>query len=189
MSRLFLAEERSLGRAVVVKVLPGEHTSEVSAARFRREIEVTAHLQHPNVLTVLTAGVSGDLLFYVMPYVEGESLRKRLDREKQLPIGDAVRILGETASALAYAHSRGVVHRDIKPENILLQQGQAGVADFGIARASLEARGGNALTSTGVGIGTPGYMAPEQVGGDPTVDARADIYALGVVAYEMIAGA
>jgi eukaryotic-like serine/threonine-protein kinase len=188
MSRVFLATEASLKRAVVIKVLPAELTNEVSAARFKREIEVTAHLQHPHVLPVLAAGARDGLLWYVMPYVEGESLRHRLARERQLPIPDATRLLDEVADALAFAHSRGVVHRDIKPENILLQEGHAVLADFGIARALLEARTGEQLTATGLGLGTPGYMAPEQAAGESHVDARADVYALGVVGYEMLAG-
>jgi len=188
MSRVFLATEASLNRAVVIKVLPAELTNEVSAARFKREIEVTAHLQHPHILPVLAAGARDGLLWYVMPYVEGESLRHRLARERQLPIADASRLLDEVADALAFAHSRGVVHRDIKPENILLQEGHAVLADFGIARALLEARTGEQLTATGLGLGTPGYMAPEQAAGESHVDARADVYALGVVGYEMLAG-
>jgi len=188
MSRVFLATEASLNRAVVIKVLPAELANEVSAARFKREIEVTAHLQHPHILPVLAAGSRDGLLWYVMPYVEGESLRHRLASERQLPVADATRVLHEVADALAYAHSRGVVHRDIKPENILLEQGHAVLADFGIARALLEARTGERLTATGLGLGTPGYMAPEQASGDAQVDARADVYALGVLGYEMLAG-
>jgi len=188
MSRLFLATERSIGREVVVKVLPTELTNDVSAARFRREIEVTAHLQHPHILPVFTAGASGDLLYYVMPYIKGESLRHRLTRERQLPVADAMRILGEAADALGYAHQRGIVHRDIKPENILLSEGHAVLADFGIARALLESRAAGSLTATGLGLGTPGYMPPEQVTGERSLDARADVYSLAVVGYEMLAG-
>lgn len=187
MSRVFLASEASLNRAVVVKVLPAEMANEVSAARFKREIEVTAQLQHPHVLPILSAGARDGLLWYVMPYVEGESLRHRLNRERQLPIADATRILHEVADALAYAHSRGVVHRDVKPENILIEEGHAVLADFGIARALLHARTDERLTATGLGLGTPGYMAPEQAT-DGQVDARADVYALGVLGYEMLAG-
>ena len=187
MSRIFLATESSLGRAVVVKVLPAEMANEVSASRFRREIEIAARLQHPHILPVLTAGVNGSLLYFVMPYVQGESLRHRLARERQLPIADAVRLLREIADALAYAHTNGVVHRDVKPENILLESGHAVLADFGVARALLQATDAS-LTATGLGIGTPGYMAPEQAAGDRNVDARADVYALAVVGYEMIGG-
>jgi serine/threonine-protein kinase len=157
---------------VVVKVLPTELTNDVSAARFRREIEVR-RTSSTRILPVFTAGASGDLLYYVMPYVRGESLRHRLSRERQLPVPDVVRILGEAAGALAYAHQHGIVHRDIKPENILLSEGHAVLADFGIARALIESRAGDSLTATGLGIGTPGYMPPEQVAGEPSIDARA----------------
>jgi serine/threonine protein kinase/Tol biopolymer transport system component len=194
MSRLFLAAERSLDRKVVIKVLPPELTSEVSTARFQREVQLTAHLQHPHVLPVHAAGARDGLLYYVMPYVEGESLRHRLKREGRLPVADAVRVLREVADALAYAHRQGVVHRDIKPENILLEEGHAVLADFGIARALEAARvttaGGarDSLTATGAAVGTPGYMAPERLAGESSVDVRSDIYALAVVGYEMLAG-
>ena len=189
MSRLFLAAERSLQRPVVVKLLPPELSSEVSAERFRREMLLAARLQHPHILPVLSAGAREGLLFYVMPYVQGESLRARLAREGRLAIGDAVRILRDMADALACAHRQGIVHRDIKPENVLLEEGHAVLADFGVARALEQATLGDRLTGTGLGLGTPGYMAPEQLAGEPGVDARADLYALGVVAYEMLAGA
>ncbi len=188
MSRLFLATEASLNRRVVVKLLPPEFASEVSAARFKREIEVAAHLQHPHVLPILAAGSKDGLLFYVMPYVEGESLRHRLTRERPLPVNDAVRILTEVADALDFSHAAGVVHRDIKPENILLEGKHAVLADFGVAHALDSARSGGALTGTGMGIGTPGYMSPEQASGDKGVDPRSDVYALAVVGYEMLVG-
>jgi serine/threonine-protein kinase len=188
MSRVFVAEDRALGRQVVVKVLPPELASEVSAARFQREIALAAHLQHPHILTVHAAAAREGLLYYVMPYVAGESLRARLAREGRLPVDVAVRILGEVADALAHAHRRGVVHRDIKPGNVLLQDEHAILADFGVAHAIEEASRGPRLTSTGVGVGTPGYMAPEQLAGERDVDARADVYALGVLGYEMLAG-
>src|SRR6187401_2225901 len=188
MSRIFLATESSLGRAVVVKVLPSELANEVSATRFRREIEIAARLQHPHILPVLTAGVSESLLYFIMPYVPGESLRHRLSRERQLPMADALGVLREIADALAYAHANGVVHRDVKPENILLESGHAVLADFGIARALLQATTDGSLTATGLGIGTPGYVAPEQAAGERSIDARADVYAVAVVGYEMIAG-
>jgi eukaryotic-like serine/threonine-protein kinase len=193
MSRLFLATDRSLHRPVVIKVLPPERTSTVSAIRFQREIELAAQLQHPHILPVHAAGARDGLLYYVMPYVPGESLRHRLIRDHRLPVADALRIVREVADALAYAHHLGVVHRDIKPENILLAQGHALLADFGIARALAEVRSvpgtDERLTDSGFAMGTPGYMAPEQVAGDKGVDGRADVYALGVVAYEMLAGA
>jgi serine/threonine-protein kinase len=188
MSRLFLATETSLNRQVVVKVLPPELTSEVSSDRFRQEIELAAHLQHPNILPVLTAGTRNELLYYIIPYVPGESLRHRLTREGRLPIADATRILYEVADALAYAHAERVVHRDIKPENILLEGSHAVVTDFGVARAVAAAGSGDRLTDTGLALGTPGYMAPEQAMGSRNVDARADVYALAVVGYEMLAG-
>jgi eukaryotic-like serine/threonine-protein kinase len=188
MSRVFLAVERSLGRRVVIKVLPPELFSGVSEARFQREILVTANLQHPHIVPVLSAGAHGDLHYYVTPFVEGRSLRERLALDGALPVADALAILREVAGALAYAHTRGVIHRDVKPENVLLSGGHAVLADFGIARAVEEAARGERLTGAGHGIGTPGYMAPEQLAGDPTVDARADVFALGVVGYEMLAG-
>jgi serine/threonine-protein kinase len=177
MSRLFVATEASLNRRVVVKLLPPELASDVSAARFKREIEVAAHLQHPHILPILAAGAKDGLLFYVMPYVEGESLRHRLNRERELPVADAVRIMREVADALDFSHQRGVVHRDIKPENILLEGQHAVLADFGVARAISSSMGEQRLTGTGLGIGTPGYMAPEQASGDKLVDARSDVYA------------
>jgi len=192
MSRLFVATEQSLDRQVVVKVLSPELTSEVSTARFKRESAVTAHLQHPHILPVLAAGARHGLLYYVMPFVAGESLRHRLTREGQLPIADVERLLREMADALAYAHALGVVHRDIKPENILLQGEHAVLADFGIAWArsgALQTAGGtHRLTEGGAAMGTPGYMSPEQAAGEQDLDARSDIYALAVVGYEMLSG-
>lgn len=188
MSRLFLASEASLHRQVVIKLLPPEFASEVSAARFQQEIELAAHLQHPNILPVLAAGAKDDLLFFVMPFVSGESLRHRLIREGKLPIQDAVRILHEIADALAHAHAEGVIHRDVKPENILLEGSHAVLTDFGVARALAEAWSGGRLTETGVSIGTPAYMSPEQAAGERNIDARVDVYALAVVGYEMVAG-
>jgi serine/threonine-protein kinase len=187
MSRLFLATEESLDRQVVVKLLPPEAASEVSAERFRREMLVTARLQHPHILPVLHAGTREGLLYYVMPYVAGESLRVRMERERALPTAEALRIVRELADALACAHTAGIVHRDVKPENVLLEHNHAVLADFGVARALEHTSLSGRLTSTGLGLGTPGYMAPEQFGGE-TVDARADLYALGVIAYEMLAG-
>ncbi|HMG18498.1 MAG TPA: serine/threonine-protein kinase, partial [Gemmatimonadales bacterium] len=187
MSRLFIATERTLHRQVVIKLLPPQFTSEVSAARFEQEIQVAARLQHPNILPVLSAGAKDDLLYYIMPYVPGESLRHRLARDGKLPLAHAIRILEEISDALAYAHSEGVIHRDIKPENILLEGAHAVLTDFGVARALVEAGSGR-LTETGMVVGTPAYMSPEQAAGESHVDARADVYALAVVGYEMLAG-
>ncbi len=188
MSRVFLAEEIALGRRVVLKVLPSELASVLSAERFEREVRVAARLQHPHIVPLLAAGRAGDTLYYTMPLVEGESLRSRLDKQHELPIAEAIRLLREVADALAHAHREGVVHRDIKPDNILLSHRHAMVTDFGIARAVSEAVGGTTLTHTGMVVGTPAYMAPEQAAGDAHIDHRADLYALGVVAYEMLAG-
>lgn len=188
MSRVFLAEETRLSRQVVIKVLPPEMGSSVNAERFEREIRLAARLQHPHVVPLLTAGSSGDLLYYIMPFIAGESLRVRLAREGELPVAEAVRILREVIDALAYAHRNGVVHRDIKPENILISEGHAVVADFGVAKAVSASSGGTSLTSLGMALGTPAYMAPEQAAADPHVDHRADIYAVGVLAYEMLCG-
>jgi serine/threonine-protein kinase len=190
MSRLFVATDIELGRKVVIKILPPEMMSPMMLARFKRESEVTARLQHPHILPVISAGVKEGLVHYVMPFVEGESLRKRLKREAQLPISDATKILREVVDALAYAHGKGIIHRDIKPENILIQDGHAVLADFGIA-AALAGGGtepGDRLTRTGMSLGTVGYMAPEQSLGEKTVDGRSDIYAVGIVGYEMFAG-
>ncbi|HEV8364494.1 MAG TPA: protein kinase, partial [Gemmatimonadaceae bacterium] len=188
MSHVFLATERSLGRRVVIKVLPPEMVSGVSEARFTREILVTANLQHPNVLPVLTAGAKGDIHYFVTPFVEGQSLRERLSLEGPLPVADGVQILSEITSALGYAHSRGIIHRDIKPENILLSEGHAVLADFGIAAACQRATNATALTLPGQSPGTPGYMAPEQIVDPTSANERVDVYALGVVAYELFAG-
>ena len=187
MSRVFLAEEMALGRLVVLKVLPSELGAVLSADRFQREVRLAASLQHPHIVTLLSAGRAGDALYYTMPYVEGESLRARLQREGELPVQDAVRILRELVDALVYAHGQGLIHRDIKPDNILLSHGHAVVTDFGIAKALSAADETGRLTGTGVSIGTPAYMAPEQAAGDP-VDQRADLYSVGVLAYELLAG-
>jgi tetratricopeptide (TPR) repeat protein len=188
MGRVFLASEIGLARRVVIKVLAPELAMGVSGERFRREIQVAASLQHPHIVPLLTAGRAADLLYYTMPYVEGESLRVRLAREGELPVPEAVRIMTEVARALAYAHRQGVVHRDIKPDNILLAEGEAQVADFGIAKALFASAEGGTLTSVGLALGTPAYMAPEQAMADPTADHRVDLYALGAVGYEMLAG-
>jgi tetratricopeptide (TPR) repeat protein len=188
MSRVFLAEETRLGRKVVIKVLPPEMGAGVNVERFEREIQLAAKLQHPHVVPLLTALAEGDLLFYVMPYIEGESLRVKLAREGELPVGEAIRILREVVDALAYAHRNGVVHRDIKPDNVLLSEGHAVVTDFGVAKAVSASSGASSLTSLGVALGTPAYMAPEQAAADPHTDHRADIYAVGALAYEMLSG-
>jgi tRNA A-37 threonylcarbamoyl transferase component Bud32/TolB-like protein/tetratricopeptide (TPR) repeat protein len=191
MSRVFLATENALGRQVVIKVLPPHLTEGVSTERFTREIRLAARLQHPHIVPLLSAGESEGLPWFAMPFVEGESLRAKLNRSGELPVSDVLRVLREVAGALAYAHARGVVHRDIKPENILLSGGTAMVSDFGVAKALVDA-GENAtatgLTSLGVALGTPAYMAPEQGMADPRMDQRADVYAFGVVAYELLAG-
>lgn len=193
MATVYLARDLRHRRLVAVKVLHPELSAMLGPERFLREIEVTAALQHPHVLPLFDSGAAGGLLYYVMPYVEGESLRQRLERERQLPVGEALRFAREVADALSYAHDRGVVHRDIKPENILLQGARGGadthalVADFGIALA-VEQAGGARMTQTGLSLGTPQYMAPEQALGEKTVDARADVYALGAVTYEMLVG-
>jgi serine/threonine-protein kinase len=190
MSRVFVASDTTLGRSVVVKVLPPEMASGVSIERFKREISVAARLQHPHIVPLLAAGDAGGLPYFTMPFVEGESLRTRLTRDGEVPVRAIVRLLREVASALAYAHRKGVVHRDIKPENVLVTEQHAMVTDFGVAKAISAATelGTEGLTSVGVALGTPAYMAPEQVAGDAATDHRADIYAFGVIAYELLSG-
>jgi eukaryotic-like serine/threonine-protein kinase len=188
MSRVFLAEETRLGRQVVIKLLPPETGAAVNVERFEREIQLAARLQHPHIVPLLSAAASGDLLYYVMPFIAGESLRAKLAREGELPVAEAAKILREIVDALSYAHRNGVVHRDIKPDNVLLSDGHAVVTDFGVAKAVSASSGKSSLTSLGVALGTPAYMAPEQAAADPHVDHRADIYAVGTLAYEMLAG-
>ncbi len=187
MSRVFVAEERALGRSVIVKLLPPELASSVSVERFRREIQFAAGLQHPHIVPVLAAGEAAAGLYYTTPFVIGETLRQRIARERQLSVDDAAHIACDIAEALAAAHARGIVHRDVKPENVLLSDGHALLTDFGIARAIQHAKA-ESLTATGLALGTPLYMAPEQASGDRDVDARADVYALGCVLYELLAG-
>ena len=192
MATVYLAHDLRHDRPVALKVLDPALAAGMGPERFLLEIKLTARLQHPHILPLLDSGIvepapGRSSPYYVMPYVEGESLRSRLTRERQLPVEEAVRLAGDVAAALAYAHGRGIIHRDIKPENILISNGQAIVADFGIARA-LSLAGGERLTATGVALGTPHYMSPEQATGDREMDARADVYALGVVLYEMLAG-
>jgi TolB-like protein len=187
MATVYLAEDLKHRRKVALKVLRPELALAIGPERFLREIETTAGLHHPHVLALYDSGTADGFLYYVMPYVEGESLRDRLVREKQLPLDDALQIAREVADALSYAHSRGVIHRDIKPENILLASGHAVVADFGIAKA-VSAAGGETLTQTGMVVGTPQYMSPEQAAGDQDLDGRSDLYSLACVLYEMLAG-
>ena len=182
MATVYLAEDVRHGRKVALKVLRPELLAAGGHERFLREVRTTANLRHPHILPLFDSGEAAGSLFYVMPYVEGESVRDRLRRETHLPLAEALRIAGEVADALSYAHARGVIHRDIKPENILLEGGHAVVADFGIAHA-VTSSGDERLTMTGVAIGTPHYMSPEQWTGE-TVDARSDLYALGCMLYE-----
>ena len=187
MATVYLARDLRHDRHVALKVLKPDLGAVLGVERFLSEIKVTANLQHPNLLPLFDSGEAEGLLYYVMPFVEGESLRARLDREKQLPIDEAIRISVAIANALEYAHSHGVIHRDLKPENILLQSGQPVIADFGIALAVSNA-GGNRITQTGLSLGTPAYMSPEQATGDRVIDARSDIYSLGAMTYEMLTG-
>ncbi|MGH7616035.1 MAG: serine/threonine-protein kinase, partial [Gemmatimonadaceae bacterium] len=206
MSTVYVARDNTLGRAVVIKVLPLELAATVSVDRFKREIMLSAALQHPHIVPVLSAGETAPsngetagirLPFFIMPFVEGESLRARLSRGP-LSVREAVSILKDVARALVYAHGRGIIHRDIKPDNILLSGGSATVTDFGVAKAITASREGSraaapttrsgTITLVGTSIGTPAYMAPEQAAGDPSTDHRADLYALGIVGYEMLIG-
>ena len=187
MATVYLARDIRHNRRVALKVLRPDLGAVVGVERFLAEIQVTANLQHPNLLPLFDSGAAGDLLFYVMPYVQGESLRVRLDREKQLPVEEAIRLATAIGGALDYAHRQGVIHRDLKPENVLLQEGQPLVADFGIALAVSNA-GGTRITQTGLSLGTPHYMSPEQATGDRVIDGRTDIYSLGALTYEMLTG-
>jgi serine/threonine-protein kinase len=193
MSRVFAARETALGRTVVLKVLSPELAATLSAERFKREITLAARLQHPHIVPLLNTGHAAESLFYTMPLVEGESLRERMSRERPMAIESVTQILTEVASALAYAHQLGIVHRDIKPENVMFFHGSAVVLDFGIGKAltaathEMEETSGR-ITQRGMSLGTPTYISPEQAVGDPDLDHRADIYSLGVVAYEMLTG-
>src|ERR671933_658888 len=186
MATVYLAQDLRHERPVALKVLHPELAHALGPARFQREIKLAARLQHPHILSVHDSGEAAGQLWFTMPFVEGEALRDRLTRERQLPVEDALRIAREAAEALDYAHAQGVVHRDIKPENVLLSRGHALVADFGIARA-LQG-GAERLTETGLAVGTPAYMSPEQAAAERELDARTDIYSLGCVLYEMLSG-
>jgi len=187
MATVYLARDLKHDRAVAVKVFRGEYAASVGSERFLREIDVAARMTHPHILPLYDSGEADGYLYYVMPYVDGESVRERLQRDTRLPVEDAVKIARQVSDALGYAHRQGIVHRDIKPENILLEEGEAVVADFGIARA-LTAAGGDTLTASGSFIGTPHYMSPEQASGDRDLNAQTDIYSLGCVLYEMVSG-
>jgi eukaryotic-like serine/threonine-protein kinase len=188
MATVYLADDLKHQRKVAVKVLRPELAAALGADRFTREIRIAARLQHPHILPLLDSGQAEGFLYYVMPYVDGQSLRDRIAREGELPVHEAVRLLVEVVDALTFAHSQGVVHRDIKPDNILLSGRHALVMDFGVAKAVSEATGRQTLTTAGVAIGTPAYMAPEQATADPNIDHRVDIYAIGVMAYELLTG-
>jgi serine/threonine-protein kinase len=187
MATVYLAEDLKHRRKVAIKVLRSELAATLGPDRFTQEIEIAARLQHPHILGVFDSGQADGFLYYVMPYVEGESLRERLTREGELPIHDAVRLLAEVTDALGHAHSRGVVHRDIKPENVMISGRHALVMDFGVAKA-VSSAGGESLTTVGVAVGTPSYMSPEQATGQEHTDHRSDIYSLGILGYEMLSG-
>src|SRR3989442_2701333 len=187
MATVYRARDLKHDRLVALKVLNSELAATLGPERFQREIKLAARLQHPQILTVLDSGETAGQLWYAMPFVEGESLRQRVTREGQLPLEEALQITCEVADALGYAHSQGIVHRDIKPENVLLSRGHALVTDFGVARA-LQSAAGERLTETGIAVGTPAYMSPEQATAERDLDARSDIYSLGCVLYEMLAG-
>jgi eukaryotic-like serine/threonine-protein kinase len=188
MSRVFVAVDRALGRRVVVKVLPPDLAAGVNRERFRREIQVAAQLQHPHIVPLLSAGEQGDLLWYTMPFIDGESLRAALERKQAFGVREVTRVMHDVVDALAFAHQRGVIHRDIKPGNILRQGTHALVTDFGVAKALSAALPISGVTTAGIAIGTPAYMAPEQLAGDAAADHRIDIYAVGLLAYELLTG-
>jgi TolB-like protein/Flp pilus assembly protein TadD len=187
MATVYLARDIKHDRLVALKVLHPELAASLGPERFLREIKVAARLNHPHIVPLHDSGQAGDLLYYVMPFVDGESLRQRLTREKQLPVEDALQIARNVAAALDYAHRQGVVHRDIKPENVMLHEGEGLVTDFGIAKA-IKVAGGESITQTGIAVGTPAYMSPEQAAGEAEPDGRSDVYSLGCMLYEMLAG-
>ena len=189
MATVYLARDIKHDRHVAIKVLRPELATSLGPERFLREIHIVARLTHPHILGLIDSGEADGFLYYVMPYITGETLRTRLAREGEFPISEAVWVLREIADALAHAHSHQIIHRDIKPENVMFSSRHALVADFGIARAVAEAAaGGGPITATGIVVGSPAYMAPEQAASDPQMDHRADIYAFGVLAYEVITG-
>src|SRR5512146_741698 len=188
MATVYLAQDLKHDRQVAVKVLREDLSASLGGGRFLREIKIAAQLQHPNILPLLDSGEADGFLFYVMPYVAGQSLRERIAREGELPVHEAVRLITEVVDALAHAHEHGVVHRDIKPDNVMLSGRHALVTDFGVAKAISEATGRNTVTTLGVAVGTPNYMSPEQAAADPNIDHRSDIYAVGVMAYELLTG-
>src|SRR4026208_609724 len=187
MATVYLAQDAKHERLVALKVLHPDLAASLGPERFLREIKLAARLNHPHILPLHDSGESSGFLYYVMPYVEGESLRERLDRDHQLPIDEAVHHTRAIASALDYAHRQGIVHRDIKPENVMLYEGEAMVMDFGIAKA-VSSAGSDTITQTGMMIGTPAYVSPEQAAGEPNLDGRSDQYSLGCVLYEMLSG-
>jgi serine/threonine-protein kinase len=188
MATVYLAHDVRHNRKVAIKVLRPELAASVGPERFLHEIEIAANLTHPHVLPLYDSGEADGFLYYVMPYIKGESLRAKVDREGELPVAEVVRILREVVDALAHAHAQGVVHRDMKPDNVMISGRHALVADFGVAKAVSEATGRQQLTTVGVALGTPAYMAPEQAAADPHVDHRADLYAIGILAYELLTG-
>ena len=189
MSRVFVATDRILGRKIVIKVLSPELTAEVNRGRFRREMQVAAQLQHPHIVTLLSAGEQDDLLYFTMPFIKGESLKTAIEKDGRMSVGDVLRVLNHVGEALDYAHQAGIVHRDIKPANILMSGSYALITDFGVAKALNAAMpSSQGMTSTGMAIGTPAYMAPEQLAGDAAADHRMDIYAVGLLAYELLNG-
>jgi serine/threonine protein kinase len=188
MSRVFVAHDATLGRSVVLKILPPELAAGISLDRFQREIRLATQLRHPYIVPVIGTGDADGLPYYMMPFLTGESLGDRLRRQRQLPVDEAVQIACEVAQALDYAHGHDIVHRDIKPENILLHDGHAVVADFGICRAITHSSDMDPITLAGMAVGTPQYMSPEQAAGEREIDGRSDIYSLGCVLYEMLVG-
>ena len=188
MATVYLAEDLKHHRQVALKVLRDDLTASLGKERFLREVSIAAGLTHPHILPLHDSGEAAGHLFYVMPYVDGPSLRQKLQRAGELPIADAVRVLRDVADAMAHAHKRGVVHRDLKPENVMLTERHAMVTDFGVAKALTEATGRQTLTTAGVALGTPAYMSPEQATADPHMDHRSDVYSFGVLAYELLTG-